>query len=387
MTAIHSEAAARDGLRTRYLMLSAHDYRTPRRASIHFIADELARRGELRFFSLRYSHLSRMKGDIRLGLDDRANRVERHNGVECYLWKTPVHPFNARQWYLRPLEDAMFWLYRNAPNPVLTQWIAEADVVVFESGIAPIFSGLVSRINPRARQIYRASDSLDTINVASYVKRQFSAVSGRMDVIALLSPQLADEIPSRGNVYHVPQGFDAGLEAHGDPSPYGAGLHVVSIGSMLFDSGFFEIASQAFPGITFHVIGSGAPRAPGYGDNVRVYGDMKYADTIRYIKHARFGIAPYRSEAVPPYLADSSMKLAQYDYFGVPAVCPHAVVGRYPSRFGYTPGDEASIVEAIRGALAAPHVRQRKCLSWPEVVDRLLDPAAFPDTRIDAPTL
>lgn len=372
---------------TRYLMLSAHDYRTPRRASIHFIADELAKRGEVRFFSLRYSRLSRMKGDIRLELDDRANRVERHNGVECYLWKTAVHPFNARQWYLRPLEDAMFWLYEKSPNPVLMQWIAEADVVVFESGIAPIFSGLVSRINPQARQIYRGSDSLDTINVASYVKRRFTKVSGRMDVIALLSPQLADEIPSRGNVYHVPQGFDASLEVHGDPSPYGAGLHVVSIGSMLFDPVFFEIASRAFPGITFHVIGSGAPRSPGYGENVRVYGEMKYVDTIRYIKHARFGIAPYRSEAVPPYLADSSMKLAQYDYFGVPAVCPHAVVGRYPSRFGYTPGDEPSIVAAVRSALAAPHVRQRKCLSWPEVVDRLLDPAAFPDTRIDAPAI
>lgn len=372
-------AAARP---TRYLVLSAHDYRTPRRASIHFIADELARRGEVRFFSLRYSALSRMKGDSRMAIDDRANQVESCNGVECYLWKTPLHPFNSRRWYLRPIEDAMFWLYANARNATLLEWIAEADVVVFESGIAPIFVGLVERINPDARRIYRGSDSLATINVASYVKRRFEAASGSMDVIALLSPQLAEEIPTRSNVFHVPQGFDAGLEEHADPSPYGAGLHVVSIGSMLFDPGFFEIASKAFPGITFHVIGSGAPRSPGYGDNVRVYGEMKYVDTIRYIKHARFGIAPYRSEAVPPYLADSSMKLAQYDYFGVPSVCPNAVVGRYPSRFGYTPGDEASISAAIRGALAAPHERLRQCLSWSEVVDRLLDPQAYPDTRI-----
>ncbi|ANQ85399.1 glycosyl transferase family 1 [Azoarcus olearius] len=366
----------------RYLVLSAHDYRTPRRASIHFIADELARRGQVRFFSLRYSALSKMKGDIRLAIDDRANQVEHWNGVDCYLWKTPVHPFNSRRWYLRPFEDAMFWLYANSANPTLQEWIGEADVVVYESGIAPIFADLVRRINPRARQIYRASDSLATINVADYVKRRFVKASGDMDVIALLSPQLAGEMPTRDNVFHVPQGFDSSLESHSDPSPYGAGLHAVSIGSMLFDPAFFEVASRAYPGITFHVIGSGSPRLPGYGDNVRVYGEMKYVETLRYIKHARFGIAPYRSEAVPSYLADSSMKLATYDYFGVPSVCPNAVVGNYASRFGYTPGDEASIVAAIRLALAAPHERQRQCLSWSEVVDRLLDPHAYPDTRL-----
>ncbi|HHW4680980.1 MAG TPA: GumK N-terminal domain-containing glycosyltransferase, partial [Xylella taiwanensis] len=49
--------------RPNYLILSAHDYRTPRRASIHFITDELAKRGDTRFFSLRYSWLSRFKKD------------------------------------------------------------------------------------------------------------------------------------------------------------------------------------------------------------------------------------------------------------------------------------------------------------------------------------
>ena len=76
----------------RFLVLSAHDYRTPRRANIHFIGDELAKRGHTRFFSLRYSALSRWKDDIRLPLDSKANLVEERNGVECFLWKTALHP-------------------------------------------------------------------------------------------------------------------------------------------------------------------------------------------------------------------------------------------------------------------------------------------------------
>jgi 2-beta-glucuronyltransferase len=66
----------------------------------------------------------------------------------------------------------------------------------------------------------------------------------------------------------------------------------------------------------------------------------------------------------------------------LPAICPHAIVGRYASRFGYTPGDAESIVAAIRGALRAPRIRSRECLDWPQTVDRLLEPERYPELRI-----
>lgn len=365
-----------------YLVLSAHDYRTSRRANIHFIADELAKRGPTRFFSLRYSQLSRRTGDIRLPLDDKANRLETFNGVECFLWKTPLHPFNTRRRWLRPLETVMFRAYAASPPPILRQWIAEADVVIFESGLAVEFIHLAKQLNPRARLIYRASDGLDTINVAQHVKDTFAQVAGQLDAIVLVSAAMADGIPSHGNVYQVGHGVDPELATLGDPSPYGEGLHAVAVGSMLFDPDFFVCASQAFPQVTFHVIGSGKGSMPGYGDNVVVYGEMPHRQTIPYIKHANFGIAPYASEDVPVYLADSSLKLLQYDYFALPAVCPNAVVGNYRSRFGYTPGNAPSIIAAIDAALRAPRIRFRQCLDWPETVDRVLHAEAYADTRL-----
>lgn len=367
----------------RYLIITAHhDYRTPRRSSIHFIADELARRGSVRFFSLRYSRLSQRKGDIRTVIDERSNRVELHNGVECFLWKTPIHPFNMRKKLFRMVEDAIFWIYEHTPSPVMVSWIKEADVIIYESGIAPIYFQLAKRLNPSARHIYRGSDDLDTINVAAYARRKFAVVAKKMDALCLLSKRMASNIPSQGNVYCVPNGLDDGIDALGDPSPYGPGVHAVSIGSMLFDASYFEVASHAFPEVTFHVIGSGHPPSPGYGKNVVVYGDMKYAETIGYMKHARFGIAPYISEDVPVYLADSSLKMLQYDYFALPTVCPHSVTGQYPSRFGYQIGDAESIKAATAAALAAPHERSRQILNWAELTDRLLEPANFTDTAV-----
>jgi 2-beta-glucuronyltransferase len=76
------------------------------------------------------------------------------------------------------------------------------------------------------------------------------------------------------------------------------------------------------------------------------------------------------------------MKMMQYDFFGLPTVCPTSVVGDHSGRFGYTPGNPESIRAAMALALAAPRQRSRQILSWSEVTDRLLQPQDFADTRL-----
>ena len=176
-----------DAARPRYLMLTAHhDYRTCRRSSIHFIADELAKRGKLRFFSLRYSYLSKQKGDIRYPLDAHANQVQVQDGVECFLWKTPIHPFALRQAWLQALENALFGVYQRLPCPTLEQWIKQADVLIYESGIASVFFERAKRQNPQARHIYLASDDMQTIQAAAFAERNFVRIAPAMDALCLV---------------------------------------------------------------------------------------------------------------------------------------------------------------------------------------------------------
>lgn len=360
----------------KYLLLSAHDFRSPRKAGIHFVASELASMGPTRFFSLRYSFLSRYKHDPRLSLDNQANRIVKHEGVECYLWKTPIHPIR-----IRPFESLMYHLYSFGWNSVLRQWIRDSDVIILESGIAPIFFDLIKRLNPQAKLLYRASDALDTIDAAQYIRNTFDRVAAQFDTIVLPSKALAETIPSRHNLAFIPQGIDYSVHEKADPSPYGEGIHAVSVGSMLFDPDFFVLASKRFPQIHFHIIGSCQPRHPGYGDNVTVYGEMPFAQTLPYIKHAQLGIAPYSSVNLPAYLRDTSLKLTQYDFFGLPAICPHFIAADYPTRFGYDIGDADSIAQAINRALDPNRpVSRRKVLNWAEVTARMLSPQDFSDT-------
>jgi 2-beta-glucuronyltransferase len=131
------------------------------------------------------------------------------------------------------------------------------------------------------------------------------------------------------------------------------------------------------------VVGSGQGRHPDYPENIKVYGEMPYAETLRYIKHADLGIAPYSSVKLPAYLRDTSMKLIQYAFFELPAICPHFIAGDYPNRFGYEIGDSDSIAAAIERALnPAEPLQTQPVLSWGEVTERLLSPRQFGDTRI-----
>ncbi len=365
------------------LLLTAHDYRTPRKANMHFIADALAARGPMRFFSLRYSALSARKGDARVFLDRRANRVETVNGVDCFLWKTVIHPFNLRRPAFRPLEEAMFRWSMAHPPAILVRWMREADVIFFESGTAIVHIALAEALVPDTPRMYIASDDLDVIGVADFVQREFARVAPRMKALCLPSPLLKDKMPASSATYFVPHGLDEDALDAPTADPYPAGtVNAVSVGSMLFDPSFFEIAGARFPDVAFHVIGSGSVASTAFPPNVRVYPEMAYRDTLAYIRHASVGIAPYRADGVSPYLADTSMKLMQYGYFGIPAVCPRTVVGRATGRFGYDPGSADSIVDAMGAALAAGPCPPVRALSWSQVTDRLIDPGAYADTAI-----
>lgn len=364
----------------KYLLLSAHDFRSPRKAGIHFVASELAKMGPTRFFSLRYSFLSRYKHDPRLSLDDQANKIVNHQGVDCYLWKTLIHPIR-----IRPFESLMYHLYSFGFNAVLRRWIKESDVIILESGVAPIFFDLIKKLNPRAKILYRASDALDTIDAADYIRNTFARIAKEIDTIVMPSKALADSMPSTHNLAFVPQGIDYSVNEKANPSPYGEGIHAVSVGSMLFDPQFFILAGKRFPHIHFHIIGSCQPRHPEYGENISVYGEMPFDKTLPYIKHATLGIAPYASVNLPAYLRDTSLKLTQYEFFGLPAICPHFIAADYPTRFGYDIGDENSIAQAISRALNPPQpLTKRTVLDWAQVTERMLAPKKFSDTEVFA---
>jgi 2-beta-glucuronyltransferase len=369
------------------VVLSAfHDYRTAKRASIQQVADGLARAGcNVSFVSARFSGLSKYTGDSRLFLRHKANQIETVNGVRCFLWHTPVHPFQSGNPFLKAIMGPAYILYSEWPSKTFDEICGHADSVIVESGVAAIYLRRLRRINSKARIVYYAADQLDTIGAHSFVHRRLRSDSALVTHFSLRSSKMVDHFRwADGRLFRAEFGIEESDYVNAGPSPYPAGATTaVSVGSMLFDQGFFQIAAKLFPDVQFHVIGCGTNfEAPA---NVRVHPEMKFKDTLPYLKHATLGIAPYRPAPGVEYLAESSLKLAQYEYFGLPALCPMFAVGKSTSRFGYQPGDSRSIHAAATAALAAAGtIAPRKFLSWTEVALRVLDPERYPGTSLNS---
>lgn len=375
---------AKAGNMDRILIISGHDFRSPRKANIHFIAQELAKSSKVRFLSIGFSRLSLIKGDPRSDLNGQANVATNENGVECYLWKTFIHPGNTKLRSLRWLEHALFAFYRSRFPKIAASWVRDAGAVIVESGLGVAFIELIRQINPEARIIYNASDDLATLGCSTFLQSELGRVTGCLDWARLPSKSLARGFTPDLPLYFIPHGIDSRLRDQDETSPYGTGIHAVSVGSMLFDESFFALAADQFPEVQFHIIGSGSARTSEALSraNIRVYGEMKFTDTVKYIKHAKFCIAPYRANEHAAYLADTSMKLLQYDFLGLPAVCPAFAAGNHPHRFAYEPGEAASIKNAIKAAMSQGRHKPGHFLSWADVAKRLIDPDAYPDTPL-----
>jgi 2-beta-glucuronyltransferase len=372
--------------RKTFLVISGHDYRTRRKANMHFITDELAQRGDVRFFSIGFSPLSDLRGrDPRTGQGIEVNVVQSHQQVQCYLWRTPIHPFNLASVGLGILSKALFEAYRRSVPDIFKQWVTDADTIIVESGLGVLILPNLRRWNPTATVIYIASDDIKTINCDPYLSRVLKENASVLNGARVPSRLLAGAIPPGPLTFFVPHGIDRRLAEFGEPNPYRAPINAVAVGSMLFDTSFFHIAAEEFPTVTFHAIGSGKPKSA-FPASVEVYPEMEHRRTIPFIKHADIGIAPYRMAKLPYYLGDTSMKLIQYGFFGLPAVCPDFSVGSNSDRrFGYEPGNRVSILAALERALATPRVQADSYLSWADVTDRLLNPTIYPDTAIQQP--
>ena len=249
--------------------------------------------------------------------------------------------------------------------------IERADIILVESGMSIIYIPLIRRLNPKVRIIYMASDSLDAIGQAGAIKDALKKNAGLIDSARVPSPDLAQDIPREVPCYYIPHGIDKTQFEKIGASPFAPGsLNAVSVGSMLFDRSFFEKAGKLFPNITFHVIGSGYA-GPGPA-NVRYYPEMPFEQTLPFLKHSSFAIAAYGS-GVDAYLTHTSMKLMQYNYLGLPAVCPQTVAGSGYGRFGYDSEQPQTMITAIENALETNRVVPQPRLDWGEVTRLIME--------------
>lgn len=300
-----------------------------------------------------------------------ANRLVTRDGVLSYVWSTPWHAVNLRLSLLNRATRTLFARYGSLPLGV-EPLVASADRVVFDSGPGLLLFDRFKRLNPRAPFVYRVSDDLRFARVHPVVVEAEATIAPRFDLVS--SPCAAVHSRFRG----LPQ---ASLDYHGVekllfdqsyPSPYprAEAPQVVYSGQHRFDRDFLDRASALMPEWTFHILGPirNLPRRA----NIRAYGELRFPETVPYIKSADIGLQPLVGGAGAAALTDTP-KMLQYTYCRLPVVAPTFLASPRPHVFYYRPADS----ESIRGALLQARRFDRATIdassvpSWGDLADRL----------------
>ena len=325
-----------------------------RKASVHFVAQEWARLGHrVHFVTVGLSQLSRWTRRSRfetLPMQQRNAFVEVQPNLFAGAYLPPVHAFSTSRRFAQPFTAILFRLYASRLPAFVVRSIQQADIVVVEGGTPLAFLPLVSRLNRKAKLLYFCRDLLSTVGASSHLLRMEAEWMAQFDSVCVPSRKLGEMLPPGGRVHFVPQGIDRALFDGANASPYSeSSLNVVSIGDMLFDHQATTALAKASPEVLFHLFGvTWNEDVPA---NVRVYGERGFAEIVPYVRHADIGLAAYRADGREEYLAESSLKLLQYSYCGLPIILPANLPVNRGNEVRYQRGDDNDWAGLIQSAL------------------------------------
>lgn len=373
--------------RTRKIViLSSHVFLPGyRKASVHFVAQGWAREGhEVRFLTIGHSWLTWAKDKPRFRAlsAQQGNRFEMV-GPNLYAgaYIPPLHAFSSGNGMINRLNNHAFQWYGSHLPSFASEAVADADLIVIESGSALCFFNLARRLNPGARLLYFCRDLLRSVGASPALEAIEAQAVPRFDSICVPSRRLGARLPEGGHVHYIPQGVDTTLFDRTYLSPYPHGTrNAVSVGDMLFDEARVAEMARGVPDVHFHLFGT-PWRGPALG-NVMVYGERDFETIVPYIVHADVGLAPYRIGAGELYLSESSLKLPQYSYCRLPVLLPDLIPFTGSNAVTYSldrPNDWRAIFDR---ALALPHSEafRNGILTWHDVARLTLDAAFAQDT-------
>ncbi len=363
------------------LVLSNHVYSAAgRKASVHFIADEFLRRGfEVRFVTVGASWVTRLKrfGRYETLRSTPSNKwLSQSDCLYSYLHYSGLGPVNMRSGILNWLTEPLFVRFGASLLEDVNQHLARATVVLIDSGSAVCFFDYVRSVNNAALVVYNAADLLGAVGVHPSLLRLEKKVFDNADVVRLASAQMAATIPSCGNLVFAPHGIDKELFARPVPNPYrGHGPHIVSIGSMLFDSDAVRAVANAASHTTVHVFG--APWKGKVPPNVILYGERSFKEIVPYLKFADAGLAPYKIGKGQEYLVQSSLKIKQYTFCRLPIIAPDTIGWQEKHICSYSPSDLGTYSLAVSRALSMDRgaIDVSSVPGWSDVVDSILNRA------------
>jgi 2-beta-glucuronyltransferase len=357
----------------RVVLISNHYFGSKRRAGFHFLAEAYRGLGwDVVFVTAPISWLSRLRRDPRFEYPVRreAGRMEPHGaGLSSYVLFTSFHPANLRVGVLNRLATPLYRRYGRGGLGALEPAVRDADLFLFESTPALLLAERFRDLNPRARFVYRVSDDVTLLGLHPLVVARERELAGRFDRVSVPSVTLHRRFDTLPNAHVDGHAVDKEAFDEPRPTPYDRAQNGLFLGFWPIDEHFLVTAAAAFPDVGFHVVGQ---RTETTAPNVAAHGELPFRDTIPFVQHASIGLNTVAYRPGVESLTDS-LKVLQFSYCGLPIVAPAFLAGDRSNVVAYSPGDAASVRDAVARALAMgrrPELRGG-VRSWAELAQLL----------------
>ncbi|MFV0349934.1 MAG: hypothetical protein ACK5JO_15275, partial [Halodesulfovibrio sp.] len=362
------------------VLISAHYCKSKRKAGFHWLAHEFWNLGhDITFVTTGISWLSYLIHDHRLqyqSLKHEINRlVEVDNRFFSYVYFPLWHPVALPLPFLERLAKPLWDKYPEfSLDSSLIKKIQNADIIVYESMNGLFLFNRLSELNPKSKKIYRASDDIRTHRSTSLRLIEVEeSILDKFDLISVPHKTLIDgKFKNASNAILQYHGVATSLFDAPSTSPYKSTPNCVFVGVSLLDETFIEFASEAFPDCTFTIIGPFTPRIR--KRNVVYTGELPFESTIPYIKHADVGLITLQRKNEHASSFSDTLKVHQYRYIGLPIIAPTFIDIHRNNTFYYTPGEQDSIINSLKNALATPKDKNSKneVHDWKTVAKNIL---------------
>lgn len=310
----------------RLVYLTGHFPQQNRKTSMRWVSDHLQSCGwHVTHATVGYSWLSKIKGDTRLATLDNppiTGTTVYSSSLTGVFGYSPMHPVNWPNPILNAVFARLLPLFTRYWARRLRVCLAQADLVIVESGTPVALGATVARLAPQATRLYRVSDDIRLLN-APKVLLKAEQMHHHFHRISTGSPLIAARFADHPYVTIDPMGVPHALTDQIATNPYRRAGRPIAIcaGSTLLDMDQIAATAQAAPHWDIHVIGH-LRSAPMALSNVTWHGERPFADTLAHIQHADIGLAPFQDVPGVEYQITNSNRILLYRRVGLPVLVP-----------------------------------------------------------------
>jgi 2-beta-glucuronyltransferase len=365
----------------RAVILTGHFAIQKRRANILWLSDELRANGwHVTFITTGYSWVSKLRGDRRFkSLYDRpkTGTFKIDDTLSAVFRYAPLHPFSLRNRMLDRAVSPLHKVFAAYWKRHLQAPLADADLVVIESGPPIMLAPHVAHFAPRARMVYRVSDDVELLGLPAFIRKAELNYAPLFDRISMASKVLAKVFDGHSTVKIDPIGIPKALYARPLPDPFGPGRaarEAVCAGTTQFDMQAAIAIAQLRPNWRLHILGRlQNPPPHGLPENLVFHGELPFERSAAFIKHGDIGLALYLDRPGVEYQTTQSNRILQYRYFGLPIIGPARLIDpAFPGILGYKALTSTALEPVLRLVENQPRLMEDTVPDWHDLYKRIV---------------